>query len=417
LIVHRAAWVLPVAAPPIRDGWVAVERGLIVGCGGPDDPPPAGTRGLSEDAQSGSREDPPVAGGHVPEQRVILPALVNAHTHLELSWLAGAVPPAEAMPLWAERLIAARGSAVRDPVEPIIAAIAECRASGTALVGDVTNTLAAYEPIADSLLSACVFREVLGFRSDDPASIVAAVRNQLEGLTPSARLRPSIVPHAPYSVSPRLLAEVAGASGGRIVSVHLGESADECEFLAEGTGRWRALLERLGAWNSAWVPPACGPVQYLARFGLVNDRLLAVHGVYLEDRELELLAAAGATVVACPRSNRWTGSGDPPIERFYGAGVRVAVGTDSLASVADLNVFQELAAMRALAPRVPARHLLETATRSGADALGFGDELGTIAAGKRAELISVALLPDTTDVEEYLVSGIRQDAVRWLDGD
>jgi cytosine/adenosine deaminase-related metal-dependent hydrolase len=135
----------------------------------------------------------------------------------------------------------------------------------------------------------------------------------------------------------------------------------------------------------------------------------------LTDAELERLAEVRATVVACPRSNAWTGAGRPPMERFYRSGIRVAIGTDSLASVETLNMFDELASVRAIAPTVAASRLLESATRSGAEALGFGRELGTIAAGKRAELIAVRLPARAEDVEEYLVSGIQPADVQWLD--
>jgi 5-methylthioadenosine/S-adenosylhomocysteine deaminase len=107
----------------------------------------------------------------------------------------------------------------------------------------------------------------------------------------------------------------------------------------------------------------------------------------------------------------------PPIERFYAAGVHVAIGTDSLASVDDLNVFAELRTMRWLAPSRPARELLESATRIGAQALGLGDELGTIEVGKRAALIAVDLGGGgaaPADVEEYLVSGIDARQVSWV---
>ena len=92
----------------------------------------------------------------------------------------------------------------------------------------------------------------------------------------------------------------------------------------------------------------------------------------------------------------------------------MAVGTDSLASVEDLNMFAELAVMRELAPGVSARALLESATRTGADALGFGTELGTIEVGKRAELIAVRVPAGVDDVEEYLVGGIQPLDVLWL---
>jgi len=131
--------------------------------------------------------------------------------------------------------------------------------------------------------------------------------------------------------------------------------------------------------------------------------------------DLQRVAAHGATLVTCPRSNGHTGAGAPPIQEFYDAGVRVAIGTDSLASTPDLNIFAELATIRALAPGVPAASLLESATREGARALGFDADYGTIEPGKSARLIAVALPSPNIDVEEYLVSGIEPPQIRWID--
>ena len=195
--------------------------------------------------------------------------------------------------------------------------------------------------------------------------------------------------------------------------MHLAESPEECELLAQGTGAWRARLEDLQAWDPTWVPPGCSPVEYLDRLRFQGDDTLVVHGVHLTDGDLGRLAARRAVLVTCPRSNRHVGAGDPPIARYYAAGLRVAVGTDSLASAPDLNVFGELAAMRALAPGVPASRLLESATCVGAEALGF-DGYGTIAPGTpAAALIAVEVPESVNDVEEYLVSGIPPDRVRW----
>ena len=401
MIVHRAAWVLPIAAPPIRNGWVAVDRGTIVGVGGP---------GLSE-SPLGRVEGSSDAAA---ELRAILPGLVNAHVHLELSYMRGAIPEASSMPAWAARLIELRRAPSAEPQGSIAAAVEEARAFGTALVGDVTNTLASYEAIARSPLHAAIFFEQLGFRGEDGEARVEAAEARLETLPQHDRLRSSVVPHAPYSVAPGILRAIGALGRSRVVSVHLAESAEEVQFLAAGTGAWRAILERLGVWDSSWKCPGCGPVEYLDRCGLLTEGLLAVHGVQLTDVELAKLAAAGATVVTCPRSNAWTGAGAPPISRFYRSGVRVAVGTDSLASVDDLNVFTELAAMRQAAPDVSAGRLLQSATESGAEALGFGAELGTITPGKRAELIAVRLPADVKDVEEYLIGGVQAADIQWL---
>jgi len=370
---------------------------MVIALGGPDDPAPA----------EHTRSVDPAA---------VIPGLVNAHTHLEWSWVRGQMSAARSMAAWASSLLSRGRTRPADIRAPVVAAIAEARAYGTTLVGEVTNTLETYGPLLDSELSARVFYELLGFTQHDPGPVLAAATAAIERLTPVSWLRPSLVPHAPYSVSPEMLRAIGSADDG-VISIHLGESAEEIEFLRQGTGPWQELLQQLGAWDASWTPPLAGPVEYIERLGLLSDRLLAVHCVQLTAAELERLAAAGSTIVTCPRSNQWTGAGLPDVGRFYASGVRLAVGTDSLGSVEDLNVFRELALMRALAPEVPARRLLESATRIGAESLGFGADLGTIEPGKRAELIAVRVPRGVEDVEEYLVSGIRQSDIRWLDPD
>jgi cytosine/adenosine deaminase-related metal-dependent hydrolase len=197
-------------------------------------------------------------------------------------------------------------------------------------------------------------------------------------------------------------------------SVHLSESVEEVEFIRTGGGPWRALLEDVGAWDPRWVPPGVSPVEFLDAAGFLRANLLAVHGVQMSLDDLGRLKARGATLVTCPRSNGHTGAGAPPIQDFYDAGLRVAIGTDSLASAPDLNVFAEMATLHALAPSVPPRSLLESATLQGARALGFEADFGTIEAGKRARLIAVTIPPDAGDVEEYLVSGVTPSQIRWV---
>jgi aminodeoxyfutalosine deaminase len=375
-------------------------------------------RGGSVTIDSGRVVDVAPSAANVPVPQVaILPGLVNAHTHLELSWMQGRVPPGDSMSAWASQLIELRMSASSGGPEPIVAAIAAARACGTSLVGDVTNGLASYDLLAASALSAAVFYELIGFNPAMALPLMSAAKQQLRELRLVDRVRPTIVPHAPYSVSPDLVRAIGGAADRGPMSIHLGESPEEMRFLKYGTGPWQELLERLGAWSPQWSAPGCGPVEYLDRLGVLNDRLIAVHAVQLEDDELERLAAAGATIVTCPRSNRWTGAGTPPIERFYASGAAVAIGTDSLASVEDLNLFNEMAEVQALAPEVPARAILRSATLEGARALGFGGELGAIAPGLRADLIAVRLPPhvdDAEDVEEYLVGGVAPSDITWL---
>ena len=398
MIRYRAAWILPIVSAPVRTGFVTVDDGRIVAVSDRAALPP-----------SGNLET--IDLGNV----VILPGLVNAHTHLELSWMRGRVAPSNSMPAWAASLMALRREQQGEPRAPIESAISEAHGFGTAVVGDVTNTLAVDQLLRESPLAGAMFYELLGFDAKEPQQVVGSALARLNALADRREWIRTIVPHAPYSVSPDLFRAIAKAAGDRPMSIHIGESPDEMEFLRDATGAWRELLEQLGVWSDRWEPPGCGPVEYLDRMGLLNERLLAVHGTQLPDGELVRLASVGATLVTCPRSNRWTGAGTPPIERFYASGVRVAIGTDSLASVEDLNLFQELGYVRRLAPHVPARQLLESATVHGAAALGFQHEFGTIEPGKRAALIALRIPPGVEDVEEYLVSGIEPEAITWLD--
>ena len=406
MIRYHASWILPISGPPIRGGWVAVDRGRIVAFGS-DRPAVRG------DVSAAAAVDL----GHV----AILPGLVNAHTHLELSHLGGEVPPAADFVTWIRTVIAARRR--WDPASPEILAgvdraVTDCLAFGTAVVGDISNTLVTFGPLAASPLAAVVFYELIRFNAPDPHGLVDEAYRAIQALAVTQRVRASLAAHAPYSVAPLVLRAIRAAVGRDAFvpcSIHVAESVEEVAFLRTGGGPWRQLLEELGAWDPAWVAPGVSPVQFLDEAGFLGGRVLAVHGVQMGPADLQRLASHGATLVTCPRSNAYSGAGVPPLARFYDSGVTVAVGTDSLASAPDLNIFAELAAMRALAPAVPAARLLESATIHGARALGFDADYGTIDAGKQARLIAVHIPAGTGDVEEYLVSGIGADEIRWLE--
>jgi cytosine/adenosine deaminase-related metal-dependent hydrolase len=302
-------------------------------------------------------------------------------------------------------------------LDGVRAGIDEAIRCGTVLVGDISNTLAPFQPLANSALGGVVFYEIIRFNTPDPAGVVEQACRQIDALPASDSVKASLAAHAPYSVAPlvfRALREAVDRRPFMPCSVHLSEGAEEIEFLATGSGPWRAFLEDIGSWDPSWVPPGVSPVQFLDRAGFFDSHVLAVHGVQMTAADLARLAERGTTLVTCPRSNGHTGAGAPPIAEFYASGVRVAVGTDSLASTPDLNVFAELATMRALAPSVPAALLLESATRQGAVALGFDADYGTLEPGKRARLLGVRIPAHVSDVEEYLVTGIGPDQLFWV---
>ena len=406
MILYRAAWVLPIAAPPVRDGWVLVDGDRIRGSGA--EPNPAGIH-------------PPDSVEVVDVgEAAILPGLVNAHTHLELSYLGGAVPPASCFTDWIRQVMALRRAQPDPFAAPILDAardaIAALNASGAAAVGDISNTLVTVPVLNHAPLAAAVFFEVLRFRASEAAAAFDGAMHRMGGVAPAAHVRIWPALHAPYSVSPRLFAAIREwlmQHPTARTSVHLAESRQETELLQRGDGPFRDLLQEIGAWDDDWTPPGCGSVAYLERLQFLSPRTVVVHGVQLDSTDLARLAQAGATLVTCPRSNRHVGAGEPPIARFYDSAVPVAIGTDSLASAPDLGIFAELAEMRVLAPAVPALRLLESATLAGARALGCAGRLGSIEIGKSAALITVEVPPAVDDVAEYLVSGIDPAQIRW----
>ena len=307
--------------------------------------------------------------------------------------------------------------------------------AGTAAVGDIANTFASVAPIAKSRLHAVVFRELIGFNVADPEARVAAVRAEIAALpsrhhrrrgtalahaTATATLTPpvrvTLAPHAPYSVSPGLFRAIASdpETARGVSSVHLGESLDEVRFLDSGDGAFRALLERVGAWNPSWEVPKCGPAEYLARLGVLSPRLLAVHGVRLRDDELKLLARAWDDAGDVSAQQRVGGIGQSADRAFLCVG-RACRGRHRQPRQRDRP--EHLQRDRADASHRAARAARASARQrdaSKARAPSASISSASSAAGAHARLITVDLPATLRDVETYLVEGIDPGQIAWV---
>jgi cytosine/adenosine deaminase-related metal-dependent hydrolase len=370
--LYRAAFVLPVTAPPIRDGFVLVREGRVVAFGPTADRP----------THAGIRE---TDLGNV----ILMPGFANAHTHLELSHLDGAVPAKDGFVTWIEDQLRVRAEKTdAEAARAIHDAVAGLEASGTVAVADVTNSLAALGALAESSLHALVLHEILGFdparadgiaeqtRSSRTAAEAAAIGDDAER---ASRIRVAVAAHAPHSISRELFARLLEDG---IRSIHVAESRAEDVFLRDGSGEWRAFLDRRVG-RVPFEAPGTAPVSYLDRLGVLTPGLLAVHCVRVNEDDAKLLAARGAIAVLCPRSNAFLGNGVPPLALLLGNGVRIALGTDSLASCASLDVLEDARLLARTFPRVPKAVLLHALTKGGCEALGFKD-LGEIRTGARA---------------------------------
>jgi len=361
----RARQIIPMPGRPIANGWLRIERGRVAATG------------------AGQPPGPPIDLGDA----IVLPGLVNAHTHLEFSTLAAPFDGSGGLPEWIGRVVAwRRGRPNDDPAVAIRAGLAESAAAGVTLLGDIATSLPPHDlgPLGPRMR---VFRETLGLSAPARALSLATLRHDLGHLLGSD-VAAGISPHAPYSVAAPLgRAALELARRLRLpVAMHLAESLAEAEIVASGTGPLRTALERLGAWpeEPPHLLPAADWITLLAR----GPRGVVVHGTFLDDSALARLARHRDRlgVVICPRTTRLLSDTLPPLGRFRSAGIRVALGTDSRASNPDLSVLGEC---RALADGglVSPAEALAMATVASAWALGCEHRSGILAPGRPADLV------------------------------
>jgi len=360
-----------VSAPPIRDAFVSVRDGRVRAVG------PIAERTL---------------GPAVTEidlgRTILMPGFVNAHTHLELSNLAGAVPGDRGFVAWIEDQLRVRAERGSDRIPAAIAeAIAAMESSGTVAVADVSNSLAAIPSLIASSLHAVVLHEILGVDPAKAAAVAdaaAALRAQNPGAPP--RVRVEVAAHAPHSISRELFALLA--SRDSIRSIHVAESRSETTFLRDGGGDWRGFLDRRVG-PVPFAAPGLSPVRYLDSLGVLTPGVLAVHCVHIDADDANILADRKAVAVLCPRSNEYLGNGTPPLALLAGSGVALALGTDSLASCSSLDVLDDARFLAKKFARVPRDVIFRALTRGGAEALRF-DDLGDIRPGSRTRFAAMA---------------------------
>ncbi len=399
-VLHRAEWIVPVSRQPVQNGAVLTANDRIIAAGE--------FHSLQANCPAGTS----VADhGHV----ALMPALVNAHTHLDLSALKGGISfPRTGFPDWIGQLFSLRaGMDTEAAKNSFRQGEQEILESGTALYGDVTNgTLVEYSGRPPRLPERHVFLELLGFNLDSVSAALPPLDDFPEH-SPSL----SLVPHSVYSVSPLIIAESKrwARARGLPYSIHTAEHAEEIEFLQNGTGFCLELLERLGRWDPSWQPPRKTPIEYLDGLGVLDWSTLLVHTVHMRDSDWDLAANRRCTVVFCPRSNSNIGAGRPDIEKALSRNMRAALGTDSLASNTDLSLFAEAAFVLENYPAIPPAAVLEMITINPAEALGREKDFGSIEEGRKAAILEVGIDPgtDESNIVEALIHSGKGGACKW----
>lgn len=405
--LHRANYVLPMNPDPAHPA-VIVDGAVLTGNG----------RIVAVAPYIELKDSTATLVEH--EGRALMPPLVNCHTHLELSYLArlareDSLTAAGGFPGWVKRLLPERAKPV-DPEEVRMAAwqgLAQLYAGGCRAVADIGNDPASRKLGENFKLRLFFFQEFLGLSAAFTNANLAVVAALAEELTCTA--------HAPYSTSPELikLLKTRAAKSGHLFPIHLAETAAETEFLASGIGEFLELLAPLGSTDGSFTPPGGSPVAYLDRLGVLDERTLAVHCTQVGVEDIAILAARRVPVCLCPGSNRFLGVGVAPAAALFKAGIKLVLGTDSLASNPRLDMWAEMQQLAEEHPGLPPLAILAMAGRNGAEVLGLSKEIGALTPGASASFLAAAVEPGPGDhletVPAALVGSGRPAQLEWVE--
>jgi cytosine/adenosine deaminase-related metal-dependent hydrolase len=383
-IFHRAGWVIISPFQVIENGCVEVENGRI--------------KNVYKTSPLKNK-----TGRHTIDHGpgVLMPCLVNAHLHLELSALKNALSLDRGFAAWVQDLLEKRAAA-GDAV--LMKAAQEAGQlmvdQGVGYVGEI-STLGLTRTIVQSLnLSGVWFQECLG--SDLPDYMMEKTRIERQEL-----LSFSLAGHAPHTTDPLLLQAIKNKTAARNLpfSIHLAESDTESQFISGQQGQWKAFLMSRGIDTSAWPIGSKSPVQYLSDLGVLDSSTLAVHLLNINTQDLDILAQTQTQICLCPRSNLNLHNRLPDIGRMLKKNLAPALGSDSLASCDSLSIFDEMAFIRKHYPDLDPVQVLSMATINGTRALGFGHLAGTLDKGKKSAVIYVDLnVSSKTDLLEKVTT-------------
>ena len=404
IAVYAARWVLPIDAAPIADAEVVVEDGVIA------DVRPART-------PAKERRDFGDA--------ILMPGLVNAHSHLEYTALRGFLEDVPFFP-WIRALTASKAALTPDDwLWSARLGALECLAAGITTLGDNTDAGVTMRVLTESGLRGIVYQELFGIDDREPVTPIMdglGAKIAAHRRWSSKRVSVGVSPHALYTIRPALFAAINAymAEVNLPTSIHVAESASESALTERGEGLFAEMYARRGI---TWEVPKTTPTQYAADIGALGPMTLAVHCVHQSEADIALLASTGAAIIHCPKSNAKLGAGIAPLARWLRTpGLRLGLGTDSAVSNNALDMFEEMRfallmqrAAREEVEVVTARDIVRLATLGGAEAMGLAEQIGSLTPGKRADLITVRLdRPHTvpaTDPYAALVYSARADDV------
>lgn len=388
----KANYVIPSPSKVIEGGRVVIEGSKIVDVG-----PPQTCRARGKEVDFGTA--------------AIIPGLINAHTHLELTDLEGKIPPPKGFTHWLRQMVAFRMEAPhRDLSHAVERGVKLSLEAGTTTVADIANTNDSFEVLPRLPIRKRVFKELIAL---DPGRVASVLEEAIRTLSRFPRDGLSYVglsPHAPYTACEKLYKGSALFSKGQdiLLTTHVSESEEELEFLTSGTGSLATMLRAYG-FLDGWTAPGRTPIAFLQEIGAMTSPWLLAHCNYVRDEEVRIIKDSASSVVYCPGSHRYFGHKRHPFPKLLNEGVNVALGTDSLASNQTLSILDEMRYVSASYKEVDPREILAMATLRGARAVGLEGRVGRLSVGLEAD---VAIIELPGDAGGSVVEGILQPEAR-----
>lgn len=397
--------VLPISSPPLDGYAVIIEGDTIID---------VETIPLSEKKHPNAKR---IDFGRA----TIMPGLINLHTHLELSGLKGCFPEGIDFFEWIPKLIERKARMTKKEYEDgVLIGIEEMIRTGTTSVGEITSEGISPYITRSNGIRCKVFYEVIGLSDLYAGYIWFRKRREINRFRNSDLIHAGVSPHSCYSLSYRLMKKVSDYSSehGVSLSSHISETEEEAEFIRNGGGRIKELLDSLGF--TAPLPfHSASPTLYFKDLGLLKRDFVAAHAVWVDERDIEIMRESMLSIAHCPRSNAYLNVGKAPTMKFLKEGINVGIGTDSLASNNNLNMWDEMRMAYRLHrdEGMTPHEILKMVTVNGARALGFEDKVGSLEIGKKADIIAVRtpegagddiysdLLRETSEVLLTMVSG------------
>lgn len=366
----RARIVIPISRPPIADGYVRIQGNRIAEVGE--------WAGLVD--RQGAKDL-----GEV----ILMPGLVNAHCHLEYSNFVGAIPEPSSFTDWIRAMVDLRHEVDdADHCQSWLCGARQSLRYGVTTMGNIETRRDLLPQLwAQTPLRMISYLELIVLRANSDSRREVRVANDWACAHSPQRGCVGLSPHSPYTTKPDLL-EACSKLIGVLLAMHLAESAEEDEMFRQGSGAMYEMMASAGRDMSD-----CGkksPLAHAASFGVLNDRLLGIHGNYLNDADIQTLANSGVSLVHCPRSHRYFNHAAFRFDDLESAGVNICLGTDSLATMSEkdakLELFSEMRLFRELHPDVPMGNILRMVATKSAAALGMKGVVGEIAADAFADL-------------------------------